>query len=94
MRLGVFVQAAGHHVSGWRHPDAVAGKLSPALMQHIAVRDCAVVGLPDDKWGERVTAVVEEFGSTTVVFPGQSLQVDPHGILIVQRCGVPGEAAP
>jgi N-methylhydantoinase A len=37
-------------------------------------------------------AVVEEFGSTTVVFPGQSLQVDPHGILIVQRSGVVGEA--
>jgi fatty-acyl-CoA synthase len=30
-----------------------------ALMQHTAVRDCAVVGLPDDKWGERVTAVVQ-----------------------------------
>jgi N-methylhydantoinase A len=30
-------------------------------------------------------AVVEEFGSTTVVFPGQHLIVDPHGILIV-RC--------
>jgi N-methylhydantoinase A len=28
-------------------------------------------------------AVVEEFGSTTVVFPGQQLTVDPHGILIV-----------
>jgi N-methylhydantoinase A len=27
--------------------------------------------------------VVEEFGSTTVVFPGQELFVDPHGILIV-----------
>jgi N-methylhydantoinase A len=39
-------------------------------------------------------AVVEEFGSTTVVFPGQSLHVDPHGILIVQRSGVPGEARP
>jgi N-methylhydantoinase A len=29
-------------------------------------------------------AVVEEFGSTTVVFPGQQLEVDPHGILIVR----------
>ena len=28
-------------------------------------------------------AVIEEFGSTTVVFPGQNLEVDPHGILIV-----------
>jgi len=36
-------------------------------------------------------AVVEEFGSTTVVFPGQSLQVDQHGILIVQRGDVAGE---
>jgi acyl-CoA synthetase (AMP-forming)/AMP-acid ligase II len=23
------------------------------------VRDCAVVGVPDDTWGERVTAVIE-----------------------------------
>ena len=29
-------------------------------------------------------AVVEEFGSTTVVFPGQVLEVDPHGMLIVR----------
>jgi N-methylhydantoinase A len=36
--------------------------------------------------GFRLTgpAVVEEFGSTTVVFPGQELEVDPHGILIVR----------
>jgi len=39
-------------------------------------------------------AVVEEFGSTTVAFPSQSLQVDPHGILIVQRKDVAGEAKP
>jgi N-methylhydantoinase A len=32
-------------------------------------------------------AIVEEFGSTTVVFPGQTLTVDPHGILIVRRAG-------
>jgi N-methylhydantoinase A len=29
-------------------------------------------------------AVVEEFGSTTVVFPDQHLEVDPHGILVVR----------
>ena len=29
-------------------------------------------------------AVVEEFGSTTVIFPSQKLEVDPHGILIVR----------
>jgi N-methylhydantoinase A len=29
-------------------------------------------------------AVVEEFGSTTVVFPGQTLELDAHGILIVR----------
>jgi N-methylhydantoinase A len=30
-------------------------------------------------------AVVEEFGSTTVVFPGQRLEVDAYGILVVTR---------
>jgi len=32
-------------------------------------------------------AVVEEFGSTTVAFPGQHLRVDPHGILIIRAAG-------
>jgi N-methylhydantoinase A len=29
-------------------------------------------------------AVIEEFGSTTVVMPGQQLTVDPHGILLIK----------
>ena len=29
-------------------------------------------------------AVVEEFGSTTVVFPSQYVEVDPHGILVIR----------
>ena len=29
-------------------------------------------------------AVIEEFGSTTVVFPGQAIEVDPHGILVIR----------
>jgi N-methylhydantoinase A len=35
--------------------------------------------------------IVEEFGSTTVVFPGQELTVDPHGILIIRTGGRPTE---
>jgi N-methylhydantoinase A len=30
-------------------------------------------------------AVIEEFGSTTVVWPGQWLEVDPHGIMLVRE---------
>ncbi len=30
-----------------------------ALRQHASVMDCAVFGLPDEKWGERVSAVVQ-----------------------------------
>ncbi|MBX9776165.1 MAG: hydantoinase/oxoprolinase family protein [Xanthobacteraceae bacterium] len=36
-------------------------------------------------------AIVEEFGSTTVVFPGQYLEVDPHGVLIVRSSRRPAE---
>jgi fatty-acyl-CoA synthase len=36
-----------------------SAEVEQALMQHPAVRDCAVIGLPDDKWGERVTAVLQ-----------------------------------
>jgi fatty-acyl-CoA synthase len=34
-------------------------EVEQAVMQHPAVQDCAVVGLPDEKWGERVTVVVQ-----------------------------------
>jgi N-methylhydantoinase A len=34
-------------------------------------------------------AVIEEFGSTTVVFPAQTLEVDPHGILIIRPASLP-----
>jgi N-methylhydantoinase A len=35
-------------------------------------------------------AIVEEFGSTSVVFPQQELRVDAHGILVIRPCeGMP-----
>ncbi len=34
-------------------------EVEQALMQHPDVQDSAVVGLPDDKWGERVVAVLQ-----------------------------------
>ena len=37
-------------------------------------------------------AIVEEFGSTTVVFPGQKLSVDAHGILVISAAGKTGVA--
>ena len=40
-----------------------------AVMSHSAVLECAVIGVPDDHWGERVHAAV-------VVKPGQTLEAN------------------
>ena len=37
-------------------------------------------------------AIIEEFGSTTAMMPGQHLTVDPHGILIIRAAGESAEA--
>jgi acyl-CoA synthetase (AMP-forming)/AMP-acid ligase II len=35
------------------------GEVEQVLWTHPAIQDCAVIGIPDEKWGEAVTAVVE-----------------------------------
>jgi acyl-CoA synthetase (AMP-forming)/AMP-acid ligase II len=34
-------------------------EVEQAILRHPSVQECAVVGLPDEKWGERVVAVVQ-----------------------------------
>jgi acyl-CoA synthetase (AMP-forming)/AMP-acid ligase II len=34
-------------------------EVETAVKSHPAIFDCTIVGVPDDRWGERVTAVVE-----------------------------------
>jgi len=42
-------------------------EVEEALKRHPAVADAAVVGLPDDRFGEAVTALVEPFGSDATI---------------------------
>jgi N-methylhydantoinase A len=51
-----------------------------------AVRDTPVFERASLPSGCRITGpiIVEEFGSTTVVFPGQYVEVDPYGVLVVR----------
>jgi acyl-CoA synthetase (AMP-forming)/AMP-acid ligase II len=41
-------------------------EVEDALQAHEAIQDCAVIGLPDEKWGERVVAVVQPRPERTV----------------------------
>ena len=34
------------------------GEIEDVLLEHVGIRDCAVVGMPDEQWGETVVAVV------------------------------------
>jgi acyl-CoA synthetase (AMP-forming)/AMP-acid ligase II len=57
-----------------------SAEVEQALMQHPAVRDCAVIGLPDEKWGEQVTAVVE-------VKPGRQIEPPELIAFVKERIG-------
>jgi len=65
------------------------GKSRPVYFEG-KFRDTPVFGRNALGAGARLDgpAIVEEFGSTTVVFPGQELSVDPHGIMIIRAGSV------
>ena len=55
-------------------------EVEQALMAHPAIADCAVVGLPDEKWGERLTAVLQ-------LRPGQSVLPAQVQAFVKERIG-------
>ena len=56
-----------------------SAEVEQAVLAHPGVLDCAVVGLPDDKWGERVTVVVQAHPGHEV--PGDDLRAFVKGRL-------------
>jgi fatty-acyl-CoA synthase len=57
-----------------------SAEVEQVLLAHPAVQDCAVIGLPDEKWGERVTAVLQ-------LRPGRSVTADDVRAFVKERLG-------
>ncbi len=57
-----------------------SAEVEQVLLAHPAVQDCAVIGLPDEKWGERVTAVVQ-------LRPGQTVTEEEVRAFVKERLG-------
>ena len=71
-----------------RNPDQIVRcKGSRLAFFDGAVRETPLYDRTDLAPGAEIQgpAIVEEFGSTTVIFPGQTLGVDDHGIMIVRQ---------
>ncbi len=57
-----------------------SAEVEQVLLAHPAVQDCAVIGLPDEKWGERVTAVLQ-------LRPGHAVTADDVRSFVKDRLG-------
>jgi fatty-acyl-CoA synthase len=68
-------------ISGGENVSSI--EVEDALMSHPAVREAAVIGIPDEKWGELVTALVVTDGSA--VSP-QDLITHCRGSLAGYKC--------
>ena len=62
-----------------------SAEVEQALMQHPQIQDCAVIGLPDTKWGERVVAVVQ---------PRNNAKLDPDEVKAFVKTKIGSVKAP
>jgi fatty-acyl-CoA synthase len=62
-----------------------SAEVERALMAHPGVQDCAVIGLPDEKWGERVVAVLQ---------PRAGVSLDPVEVQAFVKERIGGVKAP
>lgn len=83
---GGFLDSEGYLYVNGRLDDVIVrggenlspGEIEDTLLQHPAVKEAAVVGVPDTEWGEAVAAVV-------VCQPGQSATTDELADFVVSR---------
>jgi acyl-CoA synthetase (AMP-forming)/AMP-acid ligase II len=89
---GGYVDDGGYLVISDRKKDVIISggenvssiEVEDALMGHAAVREVAVIGIPDEKWGELVTALVVTDGS----------DVTPEGLIAHCRSRLAGYKCP
>ena len=55
-------------------------EVESALMEHASVQDCAVIGIPDEKWGEAVKACVQ-------LKPGLTVRADELIAFVKEKIG-------
>jgi acyl-CoA synthetase (AMP-forming)/AMP-acid ligase II len=83
-----FLDAEGYlHITDRKKDMIITGgfnvfsvEVEGVINSHPAVQDCAVIGVPDDKWGEAVKAVVE-------VNPGMEVSAEELIALCKERLG-------
>jgi 3-oxocholest-4-en-26-oate---CoA ligase len=89
----VMFRGRGSRVINTGGEKVFAEEVEQVLVEHPGVRDALVVGLPDQRWGERVTAVVEPAGHGELTTDALVAHVarrladykKPRGIVFVPR---------
>ena len=62
-----------------------SAEVEKVILSHSGIRECAVIGVPDEKWGEAVKAIIE---------PNAGATIDPQEIIELCKARLGGVKAP